>query len=80
MSNYAPAPSSVEADPKRPYKAYAAMVVAFIGLIWANLAGRESLNDLTAMEILSIVVPAILTFGATYLVENPKVVATHRNA
>lgn len=63
----------VEADPKRPWKAYAAMVVAFIGLLWANLQGVEDFGTLDFQDWLTIVVPTIITFGATYFVENPKV-------
>lgn len=65
--------SRVEADPKRPWKAYAAMVVAFIGLLWANLQGVEDFGTLDFQDWLTIVVPTLITFGATYFVENPKV-------
>lgn len=64
----------VKADKKRPYKAYAGMAVALIGLVWANLEGRDNLDNMTVMEWLSIIIPALLTFGAIYGVENPKVV------
>lgn len=73
MSNPIPAPAHVVADPKRPYKAYAGMFVALLGLIWANLEGRDSLDNMTMMEWLSIIIPALLTFGTVYKVTNPKI-------
>lgn len=71
-----PAPVTVEAvedDPKKPWKAYAATAIAFLGLIWANLQGVESWGTLDFQDWVTIVVPAILTFGGTYMVSNPKV-------
>lgn len=70
-----PAPEAtsgyIVADPKRPYKAIAAFVITVLGLLWANLAGRDSLGDMTLMEWLTIIVPTILTTGAVYGVSNP---------
>ena len=69
-------PGNVIADPKRPWKAYAALVVAFIGLVWANLQGVEEWSSLDVQDWVTIIVPSVLTFGATYVVENPKVYDT----
>lgn len=66
-----PATGQIVADPKRPYKAIAAFVITVLGLLWANLAGRDTLGDMTAMEWLSIIVPTILTTGAVYGIQNP---------
>lgn len=70
------APVTLEADPRRPYKAVAAFVVTVLGLLWAALEGRDNLGNMTLMEWLSIIVPTILTTAAVYGVRNPKV-TTH---
>lgn len=67
--------SNVIADPKRPYKAYAAAAIAFLGLLWANLQGVEDWGSLGFQDWMTIIVPTILTFGGTYLVQNPKTTA-----
>ena len=80
--NVVPAPDYIEADPKRPWKAIAAFAFSFLGLIWASLAGRETLDDMTLMEWLSIIIPTILTTGGVYFVRNPKIIdpdAVERN-
>ena len=63
--------AAVKADAKRPYKAYAAAAVALLGLLWANLQGVEEWGSLDFQDWVTIVVPAVLTFGATYFVSNP---------
>ena len=60
-----------KADPKRPYKAYVAAAFALLGLIWANLQGVEDWGTLDFQDWVTIVVPAVLVFGATYFVSNP---------
>lgn len=66
--------TTVVADPRRPWKAVTAGVVAFAGLLWANLAGhQDTLGNLTVNEWVTIAVPTLLTFAATYQVPNPKV-------
>lgn len=55
----------------KPYKAYAAFVLTVLGLLWAALEGRDSLDNMTLMEWLSIIVPVILTTGAVYGIRNP---------
>lgn len=74
MSNMQPVNNApVEADPRRPYKAIAAFFITVIGLLWANLAGRDSFDNMTTMEWLTIIVPTILATGAVYGIENPMV-------
>ena len=68
---------AVKADPKRPYKAIAAGVLAFLGLLWANLQGVDNWSTLGFQDWVTIIVPTILTFGGTYFVSNPTV-AVHR--
>jgi hypothetical protein len=68
--------NNVVADPKKPWKAIAAAVFAFLGLFWANLQGVEDLGTLDLMDWVTIIIPTLVTFGATYFVENPKVVKT----
>ena len=50
-----------------------AVVAAFalLGLIWANLQGVEDWGTLDFQDWVTIVVPAVLVFGATYFVSNP---------
>lgn len=66
----------VKADPRRPYKAIAAFVLTVLGLLWAALAGRDTLTDMSLMEWLSIIVPTILTTGAVYGISNPATIQT----
>ena len=63
----------VKADPGKPWKAIAGAAVALLGLLWANLSGVENWGSLDLQDWVTIVVPAILTFGATYFVRNPLV-------
>lgn len=65
--------ATVTADPKRPYKAYVAGFLAFLGLLWANLQGTPDWGTLGFQDWLTILIPTILTFGATYVVANPLV-------
>lgn len=57
-------------DPKRPYKAYAAAGVTFLGLLWAQLDGLDW-SALTWQEWVSVLVPTVLAFAATYGIPNP---------
>jgi hypothetical protein len=61
-----------EADPRRPYKAYGTLVVTFLGLLWANLEGRETWGSLGFQDWATIVVPTILATAAVYGIRNPK--------
>lgn len=59
-------------DPARPWKAVAAGVVAFLGLLWANLEGRQDrLGTLSVNEWITVLVPTVLVFAGTYAVPNP---------
>lgn len=73
MTDTTPAPANVEDNPGKPYKAYAGAFVTLLGLLWASLEGRDTLNNMSTMEWLSIIVPVILTFAAVYGISNPKV-------
>jgi hypothetical protein len=69
------APANVVADPQKPWKAVAAAVVAFIGLLWANLAGHQAdLGHMSVQDWLTVIVPTVVAFGATYAVPNPKTI------
>lgn len=73
--NILPQSAQVVADPKRPYKAYAAALVALLGSLWAALEGhKDNLGNMTLVEWLTVIVPTVLAWAATYVVENPKVV------
>ncbi len=62
------------ADPRKPWKAIVAGVVAFIGLLWANLEGRQDrLGEFGVAEWLGVLIPTAIAFGATYYVPNPRV-------
>lgn len=63
---------AVEADPRRPYKAYAAFVITFIGLLWANLEGRETWSTMGLQDWMTVVVPTLIATGAVYGIRNPK--------
>ena len=64
----------MNADPARPWKAIIAGVVAFSGLLWANLEGRQDrLGTLNWNEWLTILIPTVIAFAATYAVRNPEV-------
>lgn len=65
--------SAVVADPKRPYKAIAAFVLAFLAALYATIQGRTDLNTMTVQDWLIVVIGAVVTAGGTYLVTNPKV-------
>jgi hypothetical protein len=62
-------------DPGRPWKAVAALVVAALGMIWANLLGADTWETLNFQEWLTIIVPPILTALGVYFVPNPQVPA-----
>ncbi len=72
MSNVNPV-GAAEADPRKPYKAIAALVVTFIGLLWANLEGKEQWDTLGFQDWVTIVVPTVLATAAVYGIRNPKV-------
>lgn len=75
MSNVNPVPvGTVEADPRKPYKAIAALVVTFLGLLWANLEGKEQWDTLGFQDWVTIIVPTVLATAAVYGIRNPKVV------
>lgn len=67
------APDNVIADPAKPYKAYLAAIGLIIGLMWANLQGRPTLDGMDLMDWLTVIVPTVLTTIAVYTKENPKV-------
>jgi hypothetical protein len=72
--SHAPLPSTVQADPKRPWKAVIAALVALIGTYAANVAGaQDTVGNLSGSELLSIALTTLATFLGTYLVRNPKV-------
>lgn len=56
-------------DPKKPFKAIAGALVTFLALIWANVQGSASLSSV--MDWVTVIVPAIIAFGAVYGVPNP---------
>lgn len=68
-----PQVARIEADPKRPWKAVAAFLLTLLGTLWAALEGRDSLDNMSLMEWLSIVIPTVLTTGAVYGLRNPLV-------
>lgn len=63
----------MEADPKRPYKAVAAFVLAFLTALYATVQGRPTLEGMTAMDWFVVILGAVVTAGTTYVVRNPKV-------
>ena len=70
-----PVPVEVVPDPKRPYKAIATLVITFLGLLWANLEGkRDTLDNMTKWEWLTVIVPTIIATGAVYGISNPMII------
>jgi hypothetical protein len=63
----------MEADPKRPYKALVAFVLSFIVALSAAVAGKTDLDTMGWQGWLVVVLGALATAAATYLVRNPKV-------
>lgn len=65
----------VTADPKRPYKAYAATALAFITIVlsaWISDDGGVSGKEIVAW-LISGAIGAGLTGGATFQAKNPKI-------
>lgn len=58
-------------DPKRPYKAVAAFVLAFIGALVATVQGRTDLDTMSTTDWLIVVGSALVTAGAVYQAKNP---------
>ena len=75
MSTFEPTPSprTVEADPKRPYKAIFAFVVTVVGALAAALAGKDTFDNMSSMEWFIIVAFVIINTGGVYGIRNPKV-------
>ncbi len=55
----------------QPYKAAIAFVLSFLTALYASLQGRTDLNDLGPIEWLIIILGAVVTAGAVYVVTNP---------
>jgi hypothetical protein len=67
-------PVTVEADPRKPWKAVAAFLVSLVGLAWVSIEKAGGLDEIdTLNDWLAIHVPALLTAAAVYVVRNPKV-------
>jgi uncharacterized membrane protein YcaP (DUF421 family) len=60
-------------DPRRPWKAVVAFVLAFLTALYATLQGRTDLESMKALDWVIVVLGAVVTAGATYVVTNPKV-------
>jgi hypothetical protein len=63
----------IEADPKRPWKTYAATAVAFLGSL--ALAWVQDVDPYTGKEFVEDLVSSVLfagaTGGVTFMVKNP---------
>jgi hypothetical protein len=73
MSSNIPTVDVVD-DKTKPYKAVAAALVA--ALIVALQGYFNGTDEVTGSGVLSTLITAVVTFGLTYLVKNPKVVKT----
>jgi hypothetical protein len=60
-------------DPARPWKAIVAFVLAFLTALYATLQGRPDVDQMKALDWAIVVLGAVVTAGATYVVSNPKV-------
>lgn len=76
MSELPGLPDVVEADPKRPYKAYAALALSFVAAFLSYWIGDD--GNFTGKEageaLLFALLASGLTGGTTYTVKNPKIV------
>lgn len=54
----------------KPYKAVVAGVLAFLTALYATLQGRTDLDTMKAMDWFIVVLGAVVTAGATYVVSN----------
>jgi hypothetical protein len=60
-------------DPRRPWKAAVAFVLAFLTALYATLQGRPDVEQMKLLDWGIVVLGAVVTAGATYVVTNPKV-------
>jgi hypothetical protein len=63
--------SPTPVQPTKPYKAVAGGVLTFIGLIWANVQANGGDPPSGVWQWVSIIVPALITFGVVYGITNP---------
>lgn len=57
----------------KPYKAFAAFVLTFLGTLLASIQGRKEFSELTALEWLIVIGSALVTTAVVYGVTNPPV-------
>lgn len=63
------------ADPKKPYKAVLAFVLAFFTALYATVQGRTDLDTMKFADWLIVILGAFVTAGGVYVITNPKVSA-----
>jgi hypothetical protein len=61
--------------PTQPYKAIVAGVLAFLGALYFELKGRETIEGMSASEWFMVILAAVVISGATWAMPNP---AKHR--
>jgi hypothetical protein len=54
----------------KPYKAVVAFVLSFLTALYATLQGKTDLDSMGALDWLIVVMGAVVTAGATYVVSN----------
>lgn len=67
-----PRTSAVADDNARPIKAVVALVVTFLSTLLASTEGREDLDTLGWSGWLTIILGALVSALAVYLIPNPK--------
>ncbi len=55
----------------KPYKAIAGFVFAFLAVLYASIQGRPTLDGMQTLDWFVVVLGALVTAGATYVVPNP---------
>lgn len=67
MSSATPAPPTAT----KPYKAIAAFVLTFLGLLVQAVTAKADAREITVQEWIVIVVGSLVTTGAVYGITNP---------
>ncbi len=55
----------------KPYKSLAAFILAFAAALLASIQGRPTLDGMRVVDWVVVVLGAVVTAGAVYVVKNP---------
>jgi hypothetical protein len=57
----------------KPYKAIAALVLTFLGTLYATLQGRTDLGTMGWTDWLIVIISSLVSAGAVYGITNPAI-------